>query len=206
MLLGLWRTQRKRIASAINCNQLHDYAPRSSPRSNGKFAGQVLIAHKPATRASYDGVIVPEKSIPLLPVPRVATHGVDACENDNASGIVLHADFMARSTKPPRQPHDLRPGETDVRQVDRLRVDHNAVLENLEIVGRHRSICAVQHGKGTEAVTKPLHMPSGVRSAFCPLCKDRPPRSTEVYDGTGTPWRRTGLSEAPNDHRWRSFM
>jgi hypothetical protein len=26
----------------------------------------------------------------------VTTYGVDPCEDDNASGIVLHADFMAR--------------------------------------------------------------------------------------------------------------
>jgi hypothetical protein len=48
---------------------------------------------------------------------------------------------MAWSAKPLRKPYDLRPSKADVRQVDRLNVNHNAVLENLEIVGRHRSIC-----------------------------------------------------------------
>jgi len=71
----------------------------------------------------------------------VTTHGIDAGEDYNTSGIVLDADFMARSAKPLRKPYDLRPGEADVRQVDRLNINRNTVLENLEIVGRHRSIC-----------------------------------------------------------------
>ena len=101
------------------------------------------------------GSIGREKSIPLVPGPRVATHGIDACEDDNASGIVLDADFVSRSAKPLRKPDDLRPGQTDVRQVDRLNVNHNAVLENLEIVGRHRSICvgATWKKQGTETAT-----------------------------------------------------
>ena len=61
----------------------------------------------------------------LVLVPRVATHGIDACEDYNTSGIVLDAEFMARSAKPLRKPYDLRPGEADVRQVDRLNVNHN---------------------------------------------------------------------------------
>src|SRR5208337_1330689 len=94
-------------------------------------------------------------------VPRVATHGIDACEDYNTSGIVLDTDFMARCAKPLRKPYDLRPGEADVRQVDRLNVNHNAVLENLEFVGRHRPICVAEAWKkqGTEAATKPFHMP-----------------------------------------------
>ena len=71
----------------------------------------------------------------------MATHGIDACEDHNTSSIVLDTDFVARSAKPLRKPCDLRPGEADVRQVDRLNVNHNSVLENFEIVGRHRSIC-----------------------------------------------------------------
>ena len=86
----------------------------------------------------------------------MATHGIDACEDYNTSGIVLDADFMARSAKPPRKPYDLRPSEADVRQVDRLNVNHNAVLENLEVVGRHRSIRigAAWKKQGTEAASR----------------------------------------------------
>jgi hypothetical protein len=91
----------------------------------------------------------------------VATHGIDAGEDYNTSGIVFDADFMARSPKPLRKPYDLRPGEADVRQVDQLNVNHNAILENLEIVWRHRSICvgAARKKQGTEAATKPFHIP-----------------------------------------------
>ena len=92
-------------------------------------------------RQSGAGLGIGGVELLLVLVLRVATHGIDACENHNTSSIVLDTDFVARSAKPLRKPCDLRPGEADVRQVDRLNVNHNSVLENFEIVGRHRSIC-----------------------------------------------------------------
>ena len=157
----------------------------------------------------------------------MATHGVDACEDYNTSGIVLDADFMARSAKPFRNPYDLRPGEADVRQVDRLNVNHDAVLENLEIVGRHRSICAgaARKKQGMEAATRPFHMPTWalylLSWRFCvaqtlvdvlggrrPVCEQEALRTALPRPTCPTCWTRNRLTcrrrwKAPAGHQRR---
>ena len=53
--------------------------------------------------------------------------GSDARENNNPTGLVLDPNLVASFAKPHRKPINRWPSIANVREVDRLRLDHAAI-------------------------------------------------------------------------------